>query len=350
MKGLTDIPGILVGHASDYDGLTGCTVVLCEPGAVAGGDIRGSATGTEEWDVLNPHARHRSHPRRGVCRPQRLRPRSSQRRAPFSGAQRRRISRLRRRACSHRPVARFCSISAMGKTSVRPTREMGESAAAAANDGAVVEGAVGAGTGATVGKILGMKHAMKSGIGSFTVELDGGVKVSALAAVNAAGDVRDPATGKIIAGARGLRRAWNSPTGAQVMKKGPAWACAPEHHAGSGRDQRRAHQSGSHQARAIRLAGDGADHLSGQHDVGWRSGDRAVAGNGEGAPGCAGSGGGGSGRRIDSARGANGSVARRIAGASPSLRRRQMIHLQKGLTLLTRLTHQLSTTTPIRLG
>src|SRR5258707_12736875 len=54
MKGLTDIPGILVGHASDYDGLTGCTVVLCEAGAVAGGDIRGSATGTEEWDVLSP--------------------------------------------------------------------------------------------------------------------------------------------------------------------------------------------------------------------------------------------------------------------------------------------------------
>src|SRR3984957_21092454 len=55
MKGLTDIPGILVGHASDYDGLTGCTAILCESGAVAGGDIRGSATGTEEWGLLNPH-------------------------------------------------------------------------------------------------------------------------------------------------------------------------------------------------------------------------------------------------------------------------------------------------------
>src|SRR5580693_7766894 len=54
VKGLTDIPGILVGHASDYDGLTGCTVILCEAGAVAGGDIRGSASGTEEWEVLNP--------------------------------------------------------------------------------------------------------------------------------------------------------------------------------------------------------------------------------------------------------------------------------------------------------
>ena len=52
---MTDIPGILVGHASDYDGLTGCTAILCEAGAAAGGDIRGSATGTEEWDLLHPH-------------------------------------------------------------------------------------------------------------------------------------------------------------------------------------------------------------------------------------------------------------------------------------------------------
>ena len=62
MKGLTDIPGILVGHASDFEGLTGCTVILCEAGAVAGGDIRGSATGTEEWDVLSPrHVTDRIH-------------------------------------------------------------------------------------------------------------------------------------------------------------------------------------------------------------------------------------------------------------------------------------------------
>src|SRR5437868_8484045 len=54
MKGLTDVPGILVGHASDYDGLTGCTAVLCQSGAVAGGDLRGSASGVEEWGLLSP--------------------------------------------------------------------------------------------------------------------------------------------------------------------------------------------------------------------------------------------------------------------------------------------------------
>ncbi|MGA3095820.1 MAG: P1 family peptidase, partial [Bryobacteraceae bacterium] len=90
----------------------------------------------------------------------------------------------------------------IGKADVRPNLAMGEAAAAAATDGPVAEGSVGAGTGATVGKIFGMKQAMKSGVGSFTVALSGGVLVSALVAVNALGDVRDPSSGKIIAGAR----------------------------------------------------------------------------------------------------------------------------------------------------
>jgi L-aminopeptidase/D-esterase-like protein len=200
MNGLTDIPGVLVGHASDYDGLTGCTAILCEAGAVAGGDIRGSATGTEEWDVLNPlHVTDRIH---AVV----FAGRSVYGLEAASGV---------RRFLEHKGVGfRFGGLRVpivpaailfdfgVGKPGIRPTREMGESAAAAANDGPVQEGAVGAGTGATVGKILGLKNAMKSGIGSFTVEIAGGVKVSALAAVNAAGDVRDPSTGKIIAGAR----------------------------------------------------------------------------------------------------------------------------------------------------
>lgn len=200
MNGLTDIPGILVGHASDYDGLTGCTVVLCEAGAVAGGDIRGSATGTGEWDVLNPmHLTDRIHA------------------VVFAG---RSVFGLEaasgvRRFLEHKGVGFLyngvhvpivpCAILfdlAIGKAAIRPTREMGETAAAAATGKPVVEGAVGAGTGATVGKILGIKQAMKSGIGSFTFDLPGGVKVSALAAVNAFGDVRDPSNGKIIAGAR----------------------------------------------------------------------------------------------------------------------------------------------------
>ena len=218
MKGLTDIPGILVGHASDYDGLTGCTVVLCEAGAVAGGDIRGSATGTEEWDVLNPmHVTDRIH---AVVFAGRsafgLEAASGVRRYlehkgvgfAFGGA--------------HIPIVP-CAILfdlGMGKINVRPTREMGESAAAAATSEAVVEGAVGAGTGATVGKFFGMKQAMKSGIGSFTVDLEGGLKVSALAAVNALGDVRDPSTGKIVAGARKSPESMEFADSAKAMKAG----------------------------------------------------------------------------------------------------------------------------------
>ena len=216
MKGLTDIPGILVGHASDYDGLTGCTVVLCERGAVAGGEIRGFATGTGEWDLLSPyHVTEKIHA------------------VVFAGGSAFGLEAASgvRRFLAHKgigvetPSARVpLVVSAIlydlsiGKSSAHPTREMGESAAAAATDKAVAEGNVGAGTGATVGKLLGMKGAMKGGIGTFTVTLKSGVMVSALAAVNAVGDVIDPATAKIIAGARGPNGEFAN--GAQIMKNG----------------------------------------------------------------------------------------------------------------------------------
>ena len=200
MKGLTDIPGILVGHASDYDALTGCTVILCESGAVPGVDVRGSATGTEELGVMDPmHVTERVHA------------------VVFAGGSAFGLEAASgvRRWLEHKgigfetPYARVPLVFGailydlgIGKSSVRPTREMGESAAGAASAGPVAEGAVGAGTGATVGKALGMKNAMKSGVGTFTVRLDDRLMVSALAAVNAVGDVVDPSNGKIVAGAR----------------------------------------------------------------------------------------------------------------------------------------------------
>ena len=200
VKGLTDIAGIRVGHISDYAGVTGCTAILCEEGAVGGVDIRGSATGTEEIATLDPgHVTPQVH---GIV----LAGGSAFGLEAASGV---------RRYLEHRgfgyatgaakvpivPAAILYDLG-IGKASVRPTAAMGEAAAAAATDDAVKEGSVGAGTGATVGKIFGMGRAMKSGVGSFTVELSGGVLVAALVAVNALGDVRDPATGKIIAGAR----------------------------------------------------------------------------------------------------------------------------------------------------
>jgi L-aminopeptidase/D-esterase-like protein len=200
MKGLTDIPGIRVGHASDYDGITGCTVILCEAGAAAGVDVRGAATGTEELDTLS--SRHTVERIHAVV----LSGGSAFGLEAASGV---------RRFLEHRGVgfptgaavvpivpAAILYDLGIGKPNVRPTREMGEAAAAAATTDAVKEGNVGAGTGATVGKMFGMKQAMKAGIGSYTVELSSGVRVAAIVAVNAVGDVRDPATGKIIAGAR----------------------------------------------------------------------------------------------------------------------------------------------------
>jgi L-aminopeptidase/D-esterase-like protein len=200
MKGLTDIPGIRVGHVSDYEALTGCTAVLCEVGAIGGVDIRGSATGTEETPVLDPgHVTPQVH---AIL----LAGGSAFGLEAASGV---------RRYLEHRgigydtgaakvpivPAAILYDLG-IGKADVRPTMAMGEAAATAATTDAVKEGCVGAGTGATVGKILGMKQAMKSGVGSFTVTLPAGVLVSSLVAVNAFGDVRDPATGKIVAGAR----------------------------------------------------------------------------------------------------------------------------------------------------
>lgn len=203
MKGLTDIPGIRVGHASDYEALTGCTVIVCEGGAVAGADIRGSASGTQEFHVMDPgHVAPRVHAvvlaggsAFGLEAASGVRRYLEQKGVGFqTGAARVPIV----------PCAILYDLG-IGKAGVRPTREMGEAAAAAATAEAVAEGAVGAGTGATVGKIFGMSQAMKGGIGSTTVSLEGkyaGVHVASLAAVNAVGDVRDPATGQIIAGAR----------------------------------------------------------------------------------------------------------------------------------------------------
>ncbi len=218
MKGLTDVPGILVGHVSDYDGITGCTAILCEDGAVGGGDIRGSASGTQEFDLFSPlHLTERIH---GIT----LAGGSAFGLEAASGV---------RRFLEHKgigyhltgppvplvPGAILYDLG-IGKSNAHPTREMGESASAAATSNAVVEGAVGAGTGATVGKLFGMTRAMKSGIGSYTIPLSGGVVVSALAAVNAVGDVIDPSTGKIVAGARVSRESRDFANTAEQMKRG----------------------------------------------------------------------------------------------------------------------------------
>jgi len=200
MKGLTDIPGIRVGHVSDYEAITGCTAILCEQGAVCGADLRGSATGTQEIDTLRPgHLTDRIH---AIT----LAGGSAFGLEAAGGVRRYLAGRKVGVAFGGQfipivPAAILFDLG-IGKGNVHPDAAMGEAAALAATDAAVVEGNVGAGTGATVGKFFGRARAMKGGIGSFTANLPGGVLVSALVAVNALGDVRDPANGKIVAGAR----------------------------------------------------------------------------------------------------------------------------------------------------
>lgn len=200
MKGLTDIPGIRVGHVSDYHAITGCTAILCEQGAVCGADLRGSATGTQEIDTLRPgHVTDRIHAITlaggsafGLEAAAGVRRYLSAKKIGFAfGGQ-------------YVPVvpAAILFDLGIGRSDVHPDAAMGEAAAKAASDDPVAEGSVGAGTGATIGKLFGRDRAMKGGLGSFTVTLPGGVLVSALVAVNALGDVRDSATGKIMAGAR----------------------------------------------------------------------------------------------------------------------------------------------------
>lgn len=200
MKGLTDIPGIRVGHVSDFEGITGCTAILFERGAVAGVELAGSATGTQEIDTVNPmHVTPEIH---GIC----LAGGSAFGLEAASGVRRylETIGSGYSTAAAKVPIVPSAILYdlAIGKSTVRPTREMGEAAAKAATDGTVAEGNVGAGTGATVGKANGLKCAMKGGLGSYTVQIRGGVLVSALVAVNAYGDVLDPATGRVLAGAR----------------------------------------------------------------------------------------------------------------------------------------------------
>jgi L-aminopeptidase/D-esterase-like protein len=221
MKGLTDIPGIRVGHASNYEALTGCTVILCEGGAVPGADIRGGATGTEEFNVMDPgHVTERIH---AVV----LAGGSAFGLEAASGV---------RKFLEHKGVGFDTSYAkvplvpcailydlGIGKPNVRPTREMGEAAAAAATNDLVKEGAIGVGTGATVGKIFGMRQAMKSGIGCATVALENAfarVRVASLVAVNAFGDVRDPEIGGIIAGARRSPNSMEFADTALQMKRG----------------------------------------------------------------------------------------------------------------------------------
>lgn len=198
--GLCDVSGVRVGHATDLEGLTGCTAVLFDGSAVVGADIRGSAPGTRETDRLAPTASVRD------THALLLTGGSAFGLAAADGVVRLLEEQGRGLDVG---VARIPLVSAavifdlmVGSPNARPDAAMGYEAAASARAGEIERGGVGAGTGATVGKVLGLDRAMKSGVGGASIVLEGGTTVAALAVVNAFGDVRDPANGTVLAGPR----------------------------------------------------------------------------------------------------------------------------------------------------
>lgn len=198
--GLTDVPGLRVGHFTDSRRPTGCTVVLAEAGAVCGVDVRGGAPGTRETDLLDPvNSVQEVH---AVV----LSGGSAFGLDAASGV----VRFLEEKGVGFAvpggkvpivPAAILFDLG-IGDFSIRPDAKAGYEAARAAAAGPVPEGSVGAGAGATVGKTFGPSSAMKGGIGTASLRLAGGAVVAALVAVNANGDVVDPDTGRVIAGVR----------------------------------------------------------------------------------------------------------------------------------------------------
>ena len=193
------IPGLRVGHVTDAVGLTGCTVILSDAPAVGGVEIRGWAVGMHGLDFLDP--RHLVPTLDGVV----LAGGSAFGLEAIWGVMRYLEERgvgfpTSQTVVPHVAGAILYDLG-LGDPAARPDRAMGHRAAAAARPGPVAEGNVGAGTGASVGKLHGIARATKGGLGCAVLERDG-VHVGALMAVNAVGDVRDPDTGRLLAGAR----------------------------------------------------------------------------------------------------------------------------------------------------
>jgi L-aminopeptidase/D-esterase-like protein len=196
---ITDVAGLLVGHHTDTRRPTGCTVVLTPQGAVAGVDVRGAAPGTRETELLSPlNAVEQVH---GI-----LLAGGSAFGLDAAGGVMRWLDE-RGHGIAVGP-ARVPIVPAailfdlwVGDAAIRPDAASGYAACEAASSAAPAEGNVGAGTGATLGKLFGIGRAMKGGIGTASVTVDG-VTMGAIVAVNAMGDVIDPSTGRPIAGAR----------------------------------------------------------------------------------------------------------------------------------------------------
>ncbi|MEO7022373.1 MAG: P1 family peptidase [Ktedonobacteraceae bacterium] len=197
---ITDVPGIRVGHDTNLEAATGCTVVLCAHPAVGGVDVRGGAPATRETDVLRPmHMVEEVH---GVL----LTGGSAFGLDAASGVMRYLEEQGQGfdTGFARVPIVPAAAIFdlALGSARVRPDAEAGYRACQQASSEATLQGNIGAGTGATVGKLSGPAFMMKGGLGSASIQLDDDLIVGAIVVVNAVGDVIDPHNQQVIAGAR----------------------------------------------------------------------------------------------------------------------------------------------------
>lgn len=199
-SGLTSVAGLEVGHAEMTGRPTGCTVVLARQGAVGGVDVRGSAPGTRETDLLNPI--NTVEKVNAVV----LTGGSAFGLDAATGV----VRYLEEHGIGFEtgfgkvpivPAAVLFDLS-VGDPKIRPNADCGYRAAATASTGPVAEGNVGAGAGATIGKLAGAARAMRGGLGTASITTPTGLTVAAIVAVNAVGDVIDPSTGRVIAGVR----------------------------------------------------------------------------------------------------------------------------------------------------
>ncbi len=197
---ITDVPGIKVGHYTDKRAVTGCTVILCEQGAVAGVDISGSSPGTRETDLLR--IENLVEKVQAIV----LSGGSAFGLDVATGV----MKYLEEKGFGHEtsagrvpivPAAIIYDLN-IGDSKIRPGANEGYQACLTATDTGVAEGCVGAGTGATVGKTLGIERAVKSGLGTASQKISGDIVVAAIVVVNAIGDVIEARTGKILAGPR----------------------------------------------------------------------------------------------------------------------------------------------------
>ena len=196
---ITEVQGIKVGHFTDQRRPTGCTVIIAEEGATGGVDVRGAAPGTRETDLLNPMNTVE------LVNAIVLSGGSAYGLDTATGVMRY----LEEKHIGYNvgvgvvpivPAAILFDLG-IGDSKIRPDAESGYKACQAATTTRPAEGNFGAGAGATVGKLFGMSRAMKGGIGTASIKIDG-ITVGAIVAVNAVGDVFDPLIGRVIAGAR----------------------------------------------------------------------------------------------------------------------------------------------------